>query len=193
MLKSRINPNLGSQFKKDHDDKHFSSVISKESSVANPSFRVYYGDVPSAVPFVWETQPGTPKHNFCNNNNNNHPAAPTLRPPPSFYFTPTRDCKPTRNHSLSRSKRILLNNLKNMIPPYKKNQLSSSPSYSSSSSSSSFYSSIATTTSDKVSVYQRRRLLSIGSSLDDHDIYEFSAAKKRSLHNTMLVCFGIHL
>ncbi|KAK1351528.1 YLP motif-containing protein 1-like [Heracleum sosnowskyi] len=186
MLKSRSNPNLGSQMK--DEDKHFSTrVLSKESSVANPSFRVYYGDVPSAVPFVWETQPGTPKHNFFPKDDNN---PPTLRPPPSFYFTPTRD--PTKTNSMSRSKRILFSNLKNIVPPFKKNQLSSSPTSSSSSSSS--YSSIATpSNSDQVSVYQRRRLLSVGSAFDDHDIYEFSASKKRSLHNSMLVCFGIHL
>ena len=170
------------------DDKHFTRAVSKESSVANPSFRVYYGDVPSAVPFVWETQPGTPKHNFFPKDIDN---PLTLRPPPSFYFTPTRDHKPTKTHSMSRSKQTLLNNLKNIVPPYKKNQLSSSPSSSSSSSSS--YSSVATPSSDKVRVYHRRRLLSIGSSLDDHDIYEFSATKKRSVHNSMLVCFGIHL
>lgn len=187
MMKSRSNPNLGSQMKE--EDKHFTRVLSKESSVANPSFRVYYGDVPSAVPFVWETQPGTPKHNFFPKDDIN---PPTLRPPPSFYFTPTRDHKPTKTNSMSRSTQILFNNLKNIVPPFKKNQLSSSPSSSSSSSSS--YSSIATTpSSDKVGVYQRRRLLSIGSAFDDHDIHEFSATKKRSLHNSMLVCFGIHL
>ncbi|WOH10904.1 hypothetical protein DCAR_0830381 [Daucus carota subsp. sativus] len=185
MLKSRSNPNLGSRLKE--EDKLFSSLFSKESSAANPSFRVYYADhVPSAVPFVWETQPGTPKHDFSSKNHENNP--PTLRPPPSFYFTPTRDHKPTKTHSMSRSTQIIINNLKNIVPPYKKNQLSSSPSSSSSSSSS--YSSA----SEKARViHSRRRLLSIGSAFDDRDIYEFSVTKKRSLHNSMLVCFGIHL
>nr|GEV97891.1 hypothetical protein [Tanacetum cinerariifolium] len=40
------------------DDTFFSRLVSKENSVANPSSRVYYGNVSSAVPFTWEIQPG---------------------------------------------------------------------------------------------------------------------------------------
>ncbi|KAF8392435.1 hypothetical protein HHK36_022777 [Tetracentron sinense] len=40
------------------DDKFFSRLISKESTKANSSFRVYYGDASGAVPFMWESQPG---------------------------------------------------------------------------------------------------------------------------------------
>ncbi|EEC70004.1 hypothetical protein OsI_00543 [Oryza sativa Indica Group] len=43
--------------------KVFSKLLSRESAAAAPSFRVYYG-VASAgsVPFLWESQPGTPKN-----------------------------------------------------------------------------------------------------------------------------------
>ncbi|KAG8053374.1 hypothetical protein GUJ93_ZPchr0001g30815 [Zizania palustris] len=57
-----------------------SKLLSRESSVASPSFRVYYG-VASAgsVPFLWESQPGTPKNAISNT------ALPPLTPPPSYY------------------------------------------------------------------------------------------------------------
>uniref|UniRef100_A0A0A9D486 Uncharacterized protein n=1 Tax=Arundo donax TaxID=35708 RepID=A0A0A9D486_ARUDO len=58
-------------------------MLSKEAAaqLAVPSFRVYYS-VASAgtVPFLWESQPGTPK--------NDSPSAatpPPLTPPPSYY------------------------------------------------------------------------------------------------------------
>ncbi|XP_006645533.2 serine/arginine repetitive matrix protein 2 [Oryza brachyantha] len=60
--------------------KVFSKLLSRESSVAAPSFRVYYG-VASAgsVPFMWESQPGTPKNAICD------AVLPPLTPPPSYY------------------------------------------------------------------------------------------------------------
>ncbi|KAJ6395246.1 hypothetical protein OIU77_020499 [Salix suchowensis] len=61
------------------DDRFFSRLMSKENSMANPSFRVYHGGVSVAVPFVWESQPGTPKHTFCEK------IPPPLTPPPSYY------------------------------------------------------------------------------------------------------------
>ncbi|KQK07316.1 uncharacterized protein LOC100826757 [Brachypodium distachyon] len=64
--------------------KVYSKMLSKDAAaaLAVPSFRVYYG-VASAgsVPFLWESQPGTPKSS---------PSAagalqPPLTPPPSYY------------------------------------------------------------------------------------------------------------
>ncbi|KAJ1262381.1 hypothetical protein BS78_09G103300 [Paspalum vaginatum] len=51
-----------------------------ESSIPNPSFRVYYG-VASAgsVPFMWESAPGTPKNTISST------TLPPLTPPPSYY------------------------------------------------------------------------------------------------------------
>ncbi|CAN6340757.1 unnamed protein product [Urochloa humidicola] len=60
-----------------------SNMLSKEAAaqLAVPSFRVYYSVASAgAVPFLWESQPGTPK--------NDHPSAaalPPLTPPPSYY------------------------------------------------------------------------------------------------------------
>jgi hypothetical protein len=61
--------------------KVFSKLFSRESSAAAPSFRVYYG-VASAgsVPFLWESQPGTPKNDAVSD-----AALPPLTPPPSYY------------------------------------------------------------------------------------------------------------
>ncbi|KAK9291219.1 hypothetical protein L1049_009407 [Liquidambar formosana] len=75
------------------DNKFFSRLLSKETSMANPSFRVYYGGASGAVPFMWESQPGTPKHTFCDN------TLPPLTPPPSYYFNSTK--KPIKKHSRS--------------------------------------------------------------------------------------------
>ncbi|KAF8725991.1 hypothetical protein HU200_020571 [Digitaria exilis] len=59
-------------------------LLSKEAAaqLAAPSFRVYYSVASAgAVPFLWESQPGTPK--------NDSPSAaaltPPLTPPPSYY------------------------------------------------------------------------------------------------------------
>ncbi|MBA0749287.1 hypothetical protein Gogos_003234 [Gossypium gossypioides] len=76
------------------DDKFFSRLLSKENSVADPSFRVYYGGLPGAVPFMWESQPGTPKYTFSDT------SIPPLTPPPSFYSN--SNSKPIKNkHSRS--------------------------------------------------------------------------------------------
>ncbi|KAI4302655.1 hypothetical protein MLD38_038376 [Melastoma candidum] len=61
------------------EDGFFSRLLSKETSLANPSFRVYYGGIPGSIPFLWETQPGTPKHVLHND------PLPPLTPPPSYY------------------------------------------------------------------------------------------------------------
>lgn len=53
-------------------DEKLSSILKKSN------FEVYYGDAPLAVPFKWETQPGTPKVKFLET------PIPPLAPPPSF-------------------------------------------------------------------------------------------------------------
>lgn len=65
--------------------KLYSRMMSKEAAAAAPplavpSFRVYYG-VASAgsVPFLWESQPGTPKSSPST------AVLPPLTPPPSYY------------------------------------------------------------------------------------------------------------
>ncbi|MBA0572832.1 hypothetical protein Golob_000140 [Gossypium lobatum] len=71
-----LQPQEGPQIKQ--DDKFFSRLMSKETSMANSSCRIYYGGASVAVPFMWESQPGTPKHTFRDN------VLPPLTPPPSY-------------------------------------------------------------------------------------------------------------
>lgn len=62
------------------DDRLFSRLTSKETSLANTSSRVfYYAEKSIAIPFEWEAQPGTPKHPLCEN------SMPPLTPPPSYF------------------------------------------------------------------------------------------------------------
>ncbi|KAF8704879.1 hypothetical protein HU200_031119 [Digitaria exilis] len=69
------------QLKQEGGSKVFSKLFTRESSAAAPSFRVYYG-VASAgsVPFMWESQPGTPKNDAIST-----ATLPPLTPPPSYY------------------------------------------------------------------------------------------------------------
>ncbi|CAO2823960.1 unnamed protein product [Amaranthus hypochondriacus] len=69
----------------------FTKFVTKESSIENPSFRVYYGENSLAIPFVWEAKPGTPKHtkhNYSNEEQNKqyNLNLPPLTPPPSYYL-----------------------------------------------------------------------------------------------------------
>ncbi|KAG6752083.1 hypothetical protein POTOM_044302 [Populus tomentosa] len=61
------------------NDKFFTRIMSKESSMANSSNRVYYGGASGAVPFMWESRPGTPKHTLADT------CIPPLTPPPSYH------------------------------------------------------------------------------------------------------------
>ncbi|KAL8146661.1 hypothetical protein AgCh_004405 [Apium graveolens] len=147
------------QIKQD-DNKLFTKLVSKETSIANPSFR----GVAVAIPFKWETQPGTPKHKLFPDQYSSLP--PTLTPPPSYYFqNPT---SPSKKHSKAK----LLNILFLRILHLKKGttQIAMSPSSPSSSSLSS-----------SKSNSKRRRLLSMG---DD----DFGVSVPRC-YSKSLLCF----
>ncbi|XP_059298273.1 uncharacterized protein LOC132050971 [Lycium ferocissimum] len=121
-------------FRIKHEDttKFFSKLLSKENTnkLAIPSFRIYYGDnVPSSVPFIWESQPGTPKHTLSQTSH----YLPPLTPPPSYYKNNDINQKPTRKNSRSKLFHALI---KKLINP-KKPHFPLSPSSSSSSSISS--------------------------------------------------------
>lgn len=73
-------PNKSFQMNK-QDNKCVSRLISKETSIVNSSCRVYYGEA-AAVPFEWESQPGTPKHTLSET------TLPPLTPPPSYSTPP---------------------------------------------------------------------------------------------------------
>ncbi|KAM0907123.1 hypothetical protein ACQ4PT_016340 [Festuca glaucescens] len=72
-----------------HDGEFYARLLTKESSLANPSFR-YYGAGPGAVPFGWESQPGTPKDcASCRITLSSSSAAadvPAITPPPSYHL-----------------------------------------------------------------------------------------------------------
>ncbi|XP_061375123.1 uncharacterized protein LOC133317280 [Gastrolobium bilobum] len=63
------------------DGRFFSKLMAKETSKANSSSRrvFYYRETSVAVPFMWEAQPGTPKHPLLET------SLPPLTPPPSYY------------------------------------------------------------------------------------------------------------
>ncbi|GKU91276.1 hypothetical protein SLEP1_g5175 [Rubroshorea leprosula] len=110
------------------DDKFFSRLMSKEASTANSSARVYYGGASGAVPFLWELQPGTPKHPSA------HTTLPPLTPPPSYYCNPkSKSIQNNKNRKTNLMGYIL------RFPCRWKNHMetSSSSSFSSSSPSSS--------------------------------------------------------
>ncbi|KAE8669892.1 putative Structural maintenance of chromosomes protein 1 [Hibiscus syriacus] len=105
------------------DDKFFSRLMSKETSMANSSCRVYYGGASGAVPFIWESHPGTPKHPSSDT------SIPPLTPPPSYYSS---------FNSKSKHKKGLKPTLLSSIFPRLRKTQAPSSSRSSTSSSSSF-------------------------------------------------------
>ncbi|CAL0302586.1 unnamed protein product [Lupinus luteus] len=126
------------------DDKFFSRLLSKETSISNPSFRV----ASVAVPFVWESQPGTPKYTFSDH------TLPPLTPPPSYYFNTIN------NNPVKKNKGSRYNNL--LMPLFQKFNLKKtimSPSSFSSSWPSSDLSSSKVVSMGKNG---RRRFLSYG-------------------------------
>ncbi|XP_050383559.1 uncharacterized protein LOC126800274 [Argentina anserina] len=141
---------------KQEDDKFFSRVLSKESSMANPSFKVYYGGLPANVPFMWESQPGTPKHKFSEE------TLPPLTPPPS-YFSNNPNKNPFKKHSRSNLLRVLF--LKISL---KKNHFPQSPS----STSSSLFSKSDMSMRVPMNTTCRSRFSSPSSSFDSRGDYE---------------------
>lgn len=149
------------------DDKFFLRLLSKESSMANPSLRVYYGEGAGAVPFMWESRPGTPKCSF------NETTLPPLTPPPSSYFNSDKNPN-NKKYTRSNLLHILFPKM-NMLK--KSDRGPSSPSSSSSSSNSSRSSSnfsmvVPITSPKKYHHHARSRFSSRGSSFDSRADYE---------------------
>ncbi|KAL3517977.1 hypothetical protein ACH5RR_020566 [Cinchona calisaya] len=180
---------------------------SRQTSMSNSSNEVYYGDSSVAIPFRWESQPGTPKVKLSERR-----PLPPLTPPPSYLCTSPANARAhsvlkkhpaaeaaTNNNNGSRILHTLLLPKLNLI---KKSNVQSSPSLSSSSSSpSSSSSSPWSSSSSRVSVRsspfttpksaggQQRKRLSFSSSRkkdkendDDDDVYESLVSR---------LCFGI--
>ncbi|KAJ6913375.1 hypothetical protein NC651_015785 [Populus alba x Populus x berolinensis] len=159
------------------DDKFFCRLLSRESSMANPSFRVYYGGVSVGVPFVWESQPGTPKYTFCEK------TLPPLTPPPSYYTN--SDKKTIKKHSRSSLLQLLFsrNNLK-------KNNVSTSATNLSPTPSSASWSSLNSSSLLTPRKYHgRSRYSSRGSSFDSRVFEDVEESHMGSPTSTL--CFGI--
>ncbi|CAL4951815.1 unnamed protein product [Urochloa decumbens] len=137
--------------------KVFSKLFSRESSAAAPSFRVYYG-VASAgsVPFLWESQPGTPKNDAVS-----AATLPPLTPPPSYYTARQHHHKSAAGGGKKHSKHHHYTSIFSAILPklilHRRSRSSSSsssggsPSAASSCSSSSAFSSSAASSASSLS------------------------------------------
>ncbi|XP_016901982.2 uncharacterized protein LOC103496610 isoform X2 [Cucumis melo] len=176
-----------------HEDRFFTRALSKElNSTTNSSFRVYYGGATGAIPFRWESRPGTPKHTFSDT------SIPPLTPPPSYFSS---------SHSTSKasSKPTLLSSIFPRLTPRKSRTF---PSFSSSSGSSSSSSSLASWSSSfsssssspspfvRPKFFKRRRHFSDIPSLpfeytfDDKDGDEVVAGSTAPNSPTSILCFG---
>ncbi|EOY20041.1 hypothetical protein QUC31_005847 [Theobroma cacao] len=174
-----LQPQKGLQIKQ--DDKFFSRLMSKETSMANSSCRVYYGGASGAVPFMWESQPGTPKHP-CSDT-----TLPPLTPPPSYHSS----CK-SKSMQKTSMKPTLLSFIFPRLTP-RKNHASPSSSRSSTSSSSSFSSRSSSLhgspSAPRNQKFQRRSYFSFSRSpvhncIDDDDEEGLGSP-------TSTLCFGV--
>ncbi|RDX71390.1 hypothetical protein CR513_49267, partial [Mucuna pruriens] len=154
------------------DDKFLCRLLSKESSMSKPSFRMAV-----AVPFVWESQPGTPKYTFSQD------TLPPLTPPPSYYVNSMiKKNKPVKKRSRSNLLLALFPKLNLKKTTLSHSSLSSpSPSLWSRSDNSS-----KVVPEGKLG---RRRFLSFGSSFDFWGEDEEEGASATSPTSTL--CFGI--
>ena len=149
--------------------KLYSKMLSKEAAatlaVPVPSFRVYYG-VASAgsVPFLWESQPGTPK------SSPSAAALPPLTPPPSYYAAGGKGGKNGAGASGSGRRwpggvMALLRRPRRRTSPCSTLSWSSSSSTASSSMSPVF--TVQSSPADRGSGAQLRRALSVGDIFED--------------------------
>lgn len=118
------------------EGKFFSRLLSKENSMSNSSYRVlYYGGASGAVPFMWEIQPGTPKHTFSDTC-----LIPPLTPPPSHHKCSNRSSSHKSMQRLPKPA-FLFSVFPRFLP--RKALVSLSSTTSSSSSSSPSWSSVS--------------------------------------------------
>lgn len=94
--------------------------------IVDTSFDVYYRESSVGVPFLWESQPGTPKIK-----SRESPLMPPLTPPPSFHGSPLISRKPLKKQPRNNLVTTVLLPKLNL----KKTQFQQSPSRSISSSS----------------------------------------------------------
>ncbi|KAI3829943.1 hypothetical protein L1987_04075 [Smallanthus sonchifolius] len=112
----------------DHRFSRSSRRLSSEMSIHLSPGEVYYGGAPVAVPFKWESQPGTPRVRF------HETPLPPLTLPPSFLFNSPK----TPNKKMSKPKGGFLHAVLPRLTSTRKNP--NSPVSSASSDSSSLFS-----------------------------------------------------
>ncbi|KAF5738422.1 hypothetical protein HS088_TW13G01321 [Tripterygium wilfordii] len=91
------------------DDKFFNRLMSKElmasSSSSNISSHHYYVGASGAVPFMWESQPGTPKHViFSDISSSSSSLIPPLTPPPSHNNKSSMQMVNNKNNRKSKTR-----------------------------------------------------------------------------------------
>ncbi|KAL3334414.1 hypothetical protein AABB24_030917 [Solanum stoloniferum] len=152
------------------DDKFFSRLLSKESTAkgGESSFRYYYcGGSSGSIPFVWESQPGTPKHKFSDI------SLPPLTPPPSYQTN-----APLRKQSKSN---FFFSIFPKIIPS---KRITTSPSVSSSCSSSFSISSVQT-----MAYNPNRRNYRSRSEIEEYDHEKMQIPSSP----TSTLCFGCRM
>ncbi|KAG7569912.1 hypothetical protein ISN45_Aa04g025760 [Arabidopsis thaliana x Arabidopsis arenosa] len=147
-----------------------SKIIVKESSQVNSSSRIYYYGGAS-VPFLWETQPGTPKHSLFSESFR----VPPLTPPPSYYSS-----SPSSGNKLSKARTKQTRFVKTLLSRHV-----SRPSFSWSSTSSSSSSSYSSSSPPSKAEHRPRKCYSCSRSYVKEDDEE----EIRSSSPTSTLCY----
>ncbi|PWA45511.1 hypothetical protein CTI12_AA516590 [Artemisia annua] len=160
VLSSSDLPSMTIKTKEDMRFSISSRRLSSEMTMHQSSVEVYYGGAPVAVPFKWESQPGTPRVRF------RETPLPPLTPPPSFLFNSPK----TPNRKDSKPKGGILHAVLPRLITRKSHSNPASPASSESSSlfsPSSYYSDSASSSYTPNHHSQSRR-----KSFEDQDRYE---------------------
>lgn len=161
-------------FRTKRDENPSSRCPTRQISMGNSSLEVYYGGSSLSIPFIWESQPGTPKIR------SQETPLPPLTPPPSYHFNPSKF--PVKKHSKS----SLLHSVLPKLTPKKTNS-PTSPASPASSSSSPWSSSHSIPSSPFAPNLHGQSRVSSPRLYDDFSIYEED--KYGSPVSTL--CFGI--
>ncbi|CAH9061587.1 unnamed protein product [Cuscuta europaea] len=203
-----VKDEVDKSFRIKHEDSinFFSRLLSRQQTAKNNntqhSFRVYYAEDVS-VPFVWESQPGTPIHRFADAGGD-AALRPPLTPPPSYFINGKNPPRKKRNLLRALLVKVSLKSTRSrakssppaaasVTPSLPSPSFSLSPSFSSCSSSShsSSSSSAFATPLWRFHGGRRRRLASSGSSgssLEKGIIEEVSGGEESS---TPPACCGL--
>ncbi|KAE8717836.1 putative Structural maintenance of chromosomes protein 1 [Hibiscus syriacus] len=163
------------------DNKFFTRLTSRETSMANSSSTVYYGGASVAIPFDWESHPGTPKHPSSDT------TLPPLAPPPLYHSSMKSKPKPMTKKSLKPST-VLGSIFRKLIFPRKNHASLPSSSWSPFHGSGSFSSFM-----NRKTIHRRRGHFSclcsrshVHNCMDDGDDDDIRLGSRAST-----LCFGV--